>query len=178
MSRIIVDDTYVQPPARTSVHGCRPTSPTQRPTRHNCKKEIYQSSFRTYEKTRLARGAKSLKPSVCRGWGKKDDGAWPHLDTRPPVIWTGKIWKLLFGRAVICQGRVHTGPSITVHADFCVCVCVRVCPSMPCYNVIKTATKLVTDNVANTTGYYYVNDILCVLQWTFVGLWQASLGNW
>ena len=38
------------------------------------------------------------------------------------------------------------------------------CPSMPCYNVMKTATKLVTDNVANTTGYYYVNDILYVLQ--------------
>ena len=55
----------------------------------------------------------------------------------------------------------QTGPSITVHTDY---FFARACPSMPCYNVIKTATKLVTDNVANTTGYYYVNDILCVLQ--------------
>ena len=52
----------------------------------------------------------------------------------------------------------------------------RACPSMPFYNVIETATKLVTDNVSITT-VYDINDIRCVLQRAFVWLWQASLGN-
>ena len=55
----------------------------------------------------------------------------------------------------------------------------RACPSMPFYNVIETATKLVTD-YQSLQFITCVNDILCVLQRAFVWLWQAteaSLGN-
>ena len=153
----------MNPTARTSVHGCRPTSPTQRPTRHNCKKEIYQSSFRTYEKNAPGAKGKVAAAKCLQGQGQKRrwsiasprDSSTRHLDGQnlKVTFWTGRY---------LSRTGARRGPSITVHADFVFVL--RACPSMPCYHVIKTATKLVTDNVANTTGYYYVKDILCVLQ--------------
>ena len=72
-------------------------------------------------------------------------------ETRPPVIWTGKIWKLRFwtGSYLSWTGPPD-GPSHNHPCRFFV----RACPSMPFYNVIETAKKSVTDNVSITTVYY------------------------
>ena len=125
---------------------------------------------------RAWREGQSRCSQVSAGAGSKkkmEHGLTQRLDH--PSFGRAKLESYFVDGQLFVKVRCQTGPSITVHADFFLS---RACPSMPCDNVIKTATKLVTDNVANTTGYYQVNDILCVLQWTFVWLWQASLGNW
>ena len=97
--------------ARTSAHGCRPTSPTQRPTKHNCNKEIYQSSFRTYEKTRLARRALSRCSQGSAGAeAKKDDGAdmaSPRDPTTRHVDGQNLKVKFLDGQLIVMDGSAR-----------------------------------------------------------------------
>ena len=69
---------------------------------------------------------------------------WPHPETRPPVMWKGKIWKLRFWTGSYMS---WTGPPDGAVQNRPYRFVAWACPSMPFYNVNETATKLVTVNV-------------------------------